>query len=71
MTTSALTFEVYRDKAREFRWRLRSTNGQTIATSGEGYKDKRDCEAGIFSIQSASQASKVIYLESEPKEDPK
>ena len=28
---------------REWRWRLRAANGRTIATSGEGYRNKSDC----------------------------
>ena len=32
-------FEVYKDKAGEFRFRLKAGNGEVIAT-GEGYKSK-------------------------------
>lgn len=35
--------EVYRDKGRQWRWRLVATNGNIIANSGEGYKNKCDC----------------------------
>ena len=41
-------FEVYADKKGEFRFRLKATNGQVIATS-EGYKAKAGCENGIES----------------------
>ncbi|MGN0384407.1 MAG: YegP family protein [Lachnospiraceae bacterium] len=43
-------FEVYVDKAGEYRFRLTATNGQTIAT-GEGYKAKASCLNGIESIK--------------------
>ena len=43
-------FEVYTDKAGEFRFRLKATNGQIIAT-GEGYKAKKSCLNGIESIR--------------------
>lgn len=43
-------FEVYKDKAGEFRFRLTATNGQTIAT-GEGYKALASCMNGIESIK--------------------
>ncbi len=36
-----MQFEIYKDKAGEFRWRLRADNKEIIA-SGEGYKAKRD-----------------------------
>lgn len=53
------TFEVYKDKGGEFRWRLRTTNSQIIATSGDGYKDKRSCLAGIESVKKNAADAKV------------
>src|SRR4051812_29232525 len=47
----SLTFEIYKDRSGEHRWRLLSTNGQTIATSGQGYKDKRDCKSAVERIK--------------------
>lgn len=43
-------FEVYQDKAGEYRFHLKATNGQVIAT-GEGYKAKAGCLNGIESIK--------------------
>ena len=43
-------FEVYTDKAGEFRFRLKATNGQIIAVS-EGYKAKAGCVNGIESVK--------------------
>jgi len=43
-------FEVYQDKAGEYRFRLTATNGQIIAT-GEGYKAKASCLNGIESVK--------------------
>ncbi|MEM9701488.1 MAG: YegP family protein [Planctomycetota bacterium] len=56
-------FEVYSDKKGEFRWRLKATNGITIASSGEGYKAKRDCLKGIASVQKNSPGAKILDLE--------
>lgn len=42
-------FEIYKDKAGEFRFRLKASNGQTILTS-EGYKSKSSAENGIRSV---------------------
>jgi len=33
----APTFELYQDRAGEYRWRLRHDNRNIIADSGEGY----------------------------------
>lgn len=43
-------FEVYADKAGEFRFRLKATNGQVIAVS-EGYKALASCLNGIESVK--------------------
>jgi uncharacterized protein YegP (UPF0339 family) len=60
-------FEVYADKKGEYRWRLKATNGITIASSGEGYKAKRDCMKGIASVQKNAPTSPVVELEEEAK----
>ena len=43
-------FEIYTDKAGEFRFRLKARNGEIIAT-GEGYKTKASCLNGVESIR--------------------
>lgn len=43
-------FEIYKDKAGEFRFRLKASNGQTILAS-EGYTAKSGCTNGIESVQ--------------------
>lgn len=48
-------FEVYTDKAGEFRFRLKAKNGQIIATS-EGYKAKASCLNGIESVRKNSDS---------------
>lgn len=44
-------FEVYEDTSGQFRWRLKASNGQTIATGGEGYTTKSACLNGIDSVK--------------------
>ena len=43
-------FELYKDKAGEFRFRLKASNGQTILAS-EGYKDRSGADNGIESVK--------------------
>ena len=43
-------FELYKDKAGEFRFRLKAGNGENILAS-EGYKDKSGAENGIASVK--------------------
>lgn len=35
-------FEYYEDKAGEWRWRLKHQNGNIVADSSEGYKNRQD-----------------------------
>ena len=44
------TFECYKDKAGDFRFRLKAANGNNILSS-EGYKSKAACANGIESVQ--------------------
>ena len=43
----AAEFELYKDQAGEYRWRLQADNNEIIADSAEGYRNKADCEHGI------------------------
>ncbi|MEM7503894.1 MAG: YegP family protein [Pseudomonadota bacterium] len=43
-------FECYKDKAGEFRFRLKAGNGETILSS-EGYSSKASCTNGIESVR--------------------
>lgn len=43
-------FELFRDKAGQFRFRLKARNGKVIAVS-EGYTTKAACEGGIESVR--------------------
>lgn len=52
-------FEVYTDKAGEFRFRLKAGNGQIIAV-GEGYKAKASCLNGIASIVKNAPEAEIV-----------
>jgi len=47
----AAKFELYKDAKGEFRWRLVASNGQAIASGGEGYKTKASAVNGIESVK--------------------
>ena len=53
------TFEIYTDKAGEFRFRLKATNGQIIAVS-EGYKAIASCLNGIESVKKNAVDAKIV-----------
>lgn len=52
-------FEVYVDKAGEFRFRLLAKNGQNIAAS-EGYAAKGSCMGGIESVRKNAIDAEVV-----------
>ena len=52
-------FEVYADKAGEFRFRLKATNGQVIAVS-EGYKALASCLNGIESVKKNAVDAEIV-----------
>ena len=54
----AYKFEVYKDKAGEFRFRFKASNGETMFSS-QGYKQKRSALNAIESIQKNSPAAEV------------
>ena len=55
-------FEVYKDKAGEFRFRLKATNGQIIAV-GESYKALASCLNGIESVRKNAAENKIVKEE--------
>ena len=52
-------FEVYEDKAGEYRFRLKATNGQIIAVS-EGYTAHANCLNGIESVKENAPDAEVV-----------
>ena len=52
-------FEIYNDKAGEFRFRLKARNGQIVAT-GEGYKQLASCLNGVDSIKRNAPEAEIV-----------
>ena len=55
-------FEVYTDKAGEFRFRLKARNGEIIAVS-EGYTRRSSCLNGIESVRKNAPDADVVEEE--------
>jgi uncharacterized protein len=53
-------FELYKDAKGEYRWRLVTSNGQTIATGGEGYKAKESAKDGIESVKKNALTAEIV-----------
>lgn len=52
-------FEIYKDKAGEYRWRLKAPNHEIIADSGEGYTEKRGAENGVGLVKKYASGAEV------------
>ncbi|MFH0749271.1 MAG: DUF1508 domain-containing protein [Candidatus Bathyarchaeota archaeon] len=57
-----MSFEVYKDKVGEFRWRLKGPSQKIIADSGEGYKTKVGCEEGLAAVRKNAPTAKLVDL---------
>ena len=55
-------FEIYADKAGEFRFRLKATNGQIIAVS-EGYTTLANCQNGVESVKKNAYSLYVVRIQ--------
>ncbi len=54
-------FELYKDNAGKFRFRLNAGNGEVIAT-GKSYESKSAAENGIKSVQTNAASATVVDL---------
>ena len=59
-------FELYKDKAGEFRFRLKAANGEIIGKS-EGYKAKASAKKGIASIAKNAPDAPIVVVEPDAK----
>ena len=59
-------YELYKDKAGDFRFRLKAGNGEIIGKS-EGYKAKASAKKGIASIAKNAPDAAVVVIEPEDK----
>jgi uncharacterized protein YegP (UPF0339 family) len=55
----AAKFELYKSSNGEYRWRLKATNGQVIATGGEGYSSKAAAQGGIESVKRVAATASI------------
>ena len=55
-------FEIYKSANGEYRFRLKATNGQIIAT-GQGYKSKAACLNGIESVRKNAPEAELVEVE--------
>lgn len=54
-------FEIYKDKAGEYRFRLKASNGEIIAVS-EGYTTKQNAQKGVESVKNNAIDAPIIEI---------
>ncbi len=59
MSEKSAKFEIYKDAAEKFRFRLKAPNGEIIA-SGEAYESKDGCKKGIESIKENAPKAEIV-----------
>jgi uncharacterized protein YegP (UPF0339 family) len=57
-----MKFEIYKDRAGEWRWRLRSRNERIVAVSSESYKRKDGATQSVGLVQDTTGKTPVHYL---------
>ena len=55
-----MRFQVYKDQAGEYRWRLLASNGQNMASSGEGYTRREDVHRAVIALQSSIPVATIV-----------
>ncbi|HHX49616.1 MAG TPA: DUF1508 domain-containing protein [Clostridiales bacterium] len=60
-------WEVYKDKAEKFRFRLIANNGNNIAIAEDSYTTKAACLNGIESVRRNVEKYDVVFSDGKPK----
>lgn len=55
-------FEVYEDEGKNQRWRLKASNGQTIASSSGSFKTKADAEKAVATVKAGAAKAEVVEV---------
>ena len=53
-------YEIFKDKAGKFRFRLVASNGEIIAACGEGFESKEECESTIKLVRASVLEAKIL-----------
>lgn len=56
---SSLSFHMFKDAEGRWRWRLVDATGKLVASSGHGYKTRKECMSAIAQVRHAGDAKIV------------
>ena len=57
-----MKFEIYADASGNYRWRLVSSNGQTVASSGESFSSKANARTAAENVKARAGAAEVVEV---------
>ena len=52
-------FEIYADSSDKYRWRLKSSNGQIVASSGESFDSKSNATRAAENVKSNAGSATI------------
>ena len=55
-----MKFEIYAGSDGQYRWRLVSSNGQTVATSGESFASKANATRAAENVKAGAGSATVV-----------
>ena len=58
-----LRFEIYKDAASEWRWRLKARNGEILAMASEGYITRQGAQRSVLIMQASVGSAAVKELD--------
>jgi uncharacterized protein YegP (UPF0339 family) len=61
-TNPKANFEIYEDEGKNQRWRLKASNGQTIASSSGSFKTKAEAEKAVAAVKAGAPKAEVVEL---------
>lgn len=56
-------FEIYKDNKGNYRWRLLAQNGEPVASSGEGFSEKRTAMNAVKKLKDWANTENILDLE--------
>lgn len=54
-----VSFELFKDAKKEYRWKLKAANGKVMAVSNDGYSTKGACQSAIDLIKAGASTAPV------------
>lgn len=57
-----MKFELYEDKAGQWRWRLVAKNGRTVADGGEGYHSQGNARRAVKAFRHCVGSATIVVV---------